>query len=123
MKRLGDTMEWTSAGKDYEFDILASDQDRHRPASRSMMLSHPDSLGLVPLQLIEPGYGKIYCYFSWDGLRGTMDRNFLHTDGSVTRMMRIAGPSDGSCDSRLVRVPYQSDNPGDSASGYLPSVE
>jgi hypothetical protein len=121
MKRVGDTMEWTSGTNTYEFDILVTDTDRMRWTSNSVELSHPDSAGLVPLQLVDIGY-YLYMYFSWNGVRGYVDRNFLHTDGSVNRMMRVQNPTASSWDSRLVRVPYQSNNAGDSASGYLPTV-
>ena len=105
----------------YEFDILAADMDRMRWASNSVMLSHPDSKGLAPLQLISIGY-NIYTYFSWGGMRGTIDRNFLRTDGSVKRVNKVKNPTAGSWDSRLIRVPYQSNKPNDSASGYLPEA-
>lgn len=119
LKRITDTMVWTSGTTNYEFDILVADTDRRRNASKSIELSHPDSLGLAPLQLIDVGY-KIYMYFSWDGLRGTVDRNFLHTDGSVNRIMKIEGATNSSWDSRLVRVPYKSSRT-DTSYGFLPT--
>jgi prepilin-type N-terminal cleavage/methylation domain-containing protein len=122
MLRIGDKMEWDSGSTSYEFDILVSDMDRTRTASNSVMSSHPDSAGLLPLQLIDPGY-KIYTYFSWGGVRGTLDRNFLHSDGSVNRMMTVATPTASNWDSRLVRVPYQANAASDTAAGYLPEAD
>ena len=114
-----DVMDWNGI----LFDVMAADrmtQDVNVPSYHS---AHPDRPAYTTFLSIKPGdpvYGDAYTFAMYFGSRlGEIDRNFLHTDGSVRRLMRLRLP-EARHNGTLVRVPYQSFywNPG--RYGYLP---
>ena len=116
---MDDIMDWNGI----LFDVIAADsmhRDINVPAYYS---SHPDRPQYTTFRSIKPGdpvYGDAYTIAHYSGPRlGEVDRNFLHTDGSVQRLMRLKLPQ-ARHDGTLVRVPLQSFNANPGRYGYLP---
>jgi prepilin-type N-terminal cleavage/methylation domain-containing protein len=120
MIKVGDRMDWSTGSGDYQFNVLAADQDRHTSIPRYLS-SHPDSLGMLPF--MDGIFGGIAtATFRLDGVpyRGAIDRNILTDDGAVTRVSRVESPIGTSHDSRLVRLPSTSSRITEKAYVYLP---
>ncbi len=122
MRRLGDRFAW--AGN--RFDVLADDSDSIED-TKWVGTSHPDDEGKLGPEVWDHELNSIYytTFSFWtnrnDVTRGRVDRNFVHSDGSVRRI-------DGLWidDERLVPVPDRSTltgwgNPG--RRRWLPRAE
>jgi prepilin-type N-terminal cleavage/methylation domain-containing protein len=120
MIKVGDRMNWSTTAGDYEFNILAADQDRHTFIPR-FLTSHPDSLGMLPFKDgIFGGIATAVFRLGGVSIRGTIDRNFLSDDGAVTRLTRVTSPVGSTHDPRLVRLPSTSSRISETAYVYLP---
>jgi prepilin-type N-terminal cleavage/methylation domain-containing protein len=121
--RVGRRMHWTFESTEYEFNVLAADMDRFRPASRRYSTAHPDRLGLLP-RVDEHKSGYAHTRYDWiapPAPRGFLDRNFLFDDGSVTRLSHILPPTASTQDSRVIPVPYRAGDDGSRA--YIPPAQ
>jgi prepilin-type N-terminal cleavage/methylation domain-containing protein len=110
MFKVGDRFEWTpptaeGAARTYTFDFLASDVDGMDAATEngSTIAGHADSDGRLVPGVLEDGapIGGVrnsgtlqYTYSRWDSGptpagRGTIDVNFVSSDTSVRRYMKV----------------------------------
>jgi hypothetical protein len=104
MKRIGDTFSFQGT----EFDILAGDRTVLGANNGTAHASHYDWEGLLEeahLQDapdvnsggINPTFSR---YYNYEGIRGNIDLNFAHADGSVRRVTNAS-----MYDPRLVQIP------------------
>jgi len=118
------SMRVTNPTYSYEgatYDILASDSERMwADGSYSLSASHPAS-GLELLNLVS--VNSSYWGYEYRGhpARGRIDRNFAHTDGSVSRLTNLEAASRTSTDSRLNRLPQYAGRPTQATYNFLPS--
>ena len=123
MFRVGDRFEWVEASStgtvSYRFDLLACDVDWQTPDALNAIAGHADQEPWVMHNRVMDNQpydantesasfassaGTLIAWSWWDvrgGRRGTLDRNFVHEDGSV---LRITGVD--LDDGRFVRTSY-----------------
>ena len=82
----------------YEFDILMADKVRYTPSSNEWSLGHPDK----KVTTWQTGYLYGF-YIGYAPARGTIGRNFLHSDGAVSFLGNLEAQ-----DPRTVPVPWKS---------------
>jgi prepilin-type N-terminal cleavage/methylation domain-containing protein len=120
--RVGDRARWTTHGTEYRYDILTTCVDYSYTGIPYQQSAHPDRRGLLPKAEIE------FATWQWTGwtsfyepgtTRGPVDRNFLHDDGSVERMMNVGNNYEQRSDSRLVAVPNYATDPAHGAYSNL----
>ena len=129
MFRVNDTMTYENpnTGSVNEFDILVADMDRVNWNSQfggaNITSAHPDSTGSMRFrQDIDPDASPSFAISNYNiqvPVRGKLDRNFLHRDGSVERISGIESPTPTSWDARLEEVPCWPQDPTH-ASNFLP---
>jgi len=79
------------------FDIMACDKEKVYGEVLGITSSHPDREGHLQFVVFRQDYAGAWWWTRDDSrraTRGTIDRNFLHTDGSVNRLIHLEFQSD-----------------------------
>lgn len=130
MKKLGDRMQWTDpAGFTYRFDTMISDgQAIYMTAPHWIQASHPDRDNRLVNQRLQntvvtwPGFATYSMWTLGDVTpRITMDCNYLHVDGSATRLDDLTfEAATQKHDERLVAMPERVNDGDPNLRNYLP---
>ena len=105
----------------HTFRILAADLDWDYQSISQQQCSHPDDAGLLHFEHRNnhlASQDKTHTMAHWwnaNHVRGRLDRNFLHTDGSVHRLYGLS-----MYDERLVQLPAKNNSPNAALFHYLP---
>jgi prepilin-type N-terminal cleavage/methylation domain-containing protein len=125
--RVGDRPQWAFGGTTYEFDILVCDLDYSYAGIPYLANGHADKAGVLPhVTWIIPGILISSSYTNYDTtgtVRGTVDRNFAHDDGSVSSLRNVTNNFAPTHDPRtnpVVNYPADTTEP---VYGYLPPAK
>jgi prepilin-type N-terminal cleavage/methylation domain-containing protein len=106
-----------------EFDILAADTEwLWTESSFIINMSHP-AKGVPLLDMTSLSNDLFGHLYRASVVRGTLDRNFVRTDGSVFVMTNLQSVTTTAWDSRMSRLPMYATQPARPIYHYLPPIQ